>query len=73
MLANSDVWPDVGFAIFAGAVLLGTAAMYIRHSTSLANFIDRRCPDLWDKLYLRDFIGATRLAICPPPAIAGAF
>lgn len=54
MLANPFVW----IAVFAGAVLVGTAAMYIRHSTALARYIDRRCPNLWDKLYLRDFYPA---------------
>jgi hypothetical protein len=54
MLTNPDIW----VAIFAGAVLLGTAAMYIRHTTELARCIDQRYPDLWDKLYLRDFYPA---------------
>jgi hypothetical protein len=54
MLANPDIW----IAIFAGAVLLGTAAMYIRHATALARCIDRRCPGLWDKLYLHNFYPA---------------
>jgi hypothetical protein len=54
MLANPVIW----IAIFAGIVLLGTAVVYVRHATELTRCIDRRCPDLWDKLYLRDFYPA---------------
>ena len=45
-LSNPIAW----IAAFAGLIFLGSAMTYIRHATSLADYINRRCPELWGKL-----------------------
>jgi hypothetical protein len=45
-LASPYAW----IIAFAGLILVGSAASYIRHATVLARCINERCPALWDKL-----------------------